>query len=41
LWVKWVCERLAEFVWRRTHGRETGVGHSLWLSEAGEVTATG
>jgi len=41
LWVKWVCERLAEFVWRRTHGRETGVGHSLWLSEAGEVTAKG
>jgi hypothetical protein len=43
-WVRWVCERLAEFVWRRKHGRGESVGSSLWLAEvkgaaAGEVMA--
>jgi hypothetical protein len=35
-WVKWVCERLAEFVWRKKHGRTDSVGSSLWLADAQE-----
>jgi hypothetical protein len=32
-WVRWVCERLAEFVWRKKHGREESVGSALWLAD--------
>ena len=32
-WVKWVCDRMAEFVWRRKHGRGESVGSSLWLAD--------
>jgi hypothetical protein len=31
-WVKWVCERFAEFVWRKKHGVEPPDGHSMWLA---------
>jgi hypothetical protein len=31
-WVKWVCERLAEFVWRKKHARGESVGSALWLA---------
>jgi hypothetical protein len=28
-----VCERLAEFVWRRKHARGELVGSALWLAD--------
>lgn len=30
-WVKWVCERFAEYTWRRKHGMEAPAGHTIWL----------
>jgi hypothetical protein len=30
-WVKWVCARLAEFCWRRKHGRERNGEKTLTL----------
>jgi hypothetical protein len=32
-WVSWVCERLAEFVWRKKHARVELVGSALWLAD--------
>jgi hypothetical protein len=32
-WVRWVCERMAEFVWRKKHGRGESVGSALWLTD--------
>src|SRR5258706_10488570 len=29
-WVRWVCERLAGFVWREKHGREEAGGAPPW-----------
>jgi hypothetical protein len=31
-WVMWVCERLAEFVWRQKHARGELAGSALWLA---------
>jgi hypothetical protein len=40
-WVKWVCERVAEFVWRKKHGREEAGGHSLWLASGSAAGGEG
>ncbi len=31
-WARWVCERFAEFVWRKKHGIHPPDGHSMWLA---------
>jgi hypothetical protein len=35
VWVKWVVERFAQFVWRKKSGVEETVGHSMWLPGGG------
>ena len=37
-WVKWVCERFAEFVWRKKHNIEAPAGHSMWLPGGNQAT---
>jgi hypothetical protein len=41
IWTKWVCERFAEFVWRKKHNVQAPAGHSMWLpgSTGGRATA--
>ncbi|HEY7119640.1 MAG TPA: hypothetical protein VH475_23820 [Tepidisphaeraceae bacterium] len=31
-WVRWACERFAEFVWRKRQGVEPAPGHTVWLA---------
>jgi len=33
-WVKWVCERFAEFTWRKKHGLGPGENHTVYLGPA-------
>jgi len=35
VWVRWVVERFAEYVWRRKHGVSAPAGHSMWLPGGG------
>lgn len=37
VWVRWVVERFAEYVWRRKHGVSAPAGHSMWLPGGGAV----
>jgi hypothetical protein len=30
-WVKWICGRVGEFVWRKKNGVAETAGHSMWL----------
>lgn len=40
-WVKWVCERFAEFVWRKKMGASEYAGHAVWMgSRDGGNTGT-
>jgi hypothetical protein len=40
-WVKWVCGRFAEFVWRKKEGVEAPEGHELWLAGSAATMAGG
>jgi hypothetical protein len=35
-WVKWICERIAEFVWRKKNGVAETAGHLMWLGGKSE-----
>ncbi len=38
-WVQWVCERFADFVWRKKFNIATPAGHSVWLGGSSAATA--